>query len=294
LPQDRYIMNRLKIFIITGLSGSGKSTALNAFEDAGFFCVDNLPIALLPKFLELPIEIETDIAGIAFGMDIREKRFLPTYTSVLESLKEKGYKFNILFLEANEKVLLERYGLTRRQHPLARDKNLLESIRSERVQLEPLKKEADQIIDTSNLNLHQLKSVLFSFLENAENLLPVKIHVESFGYKYGLPPQADLVIDVRFIPNPYFVPELKSLSGDDESVKRYVLDSPLTQDFLKRYLDLLDYLIPLYEKDGRSNLTISIGCTGGRHRSVTVANEIGEHIERSKRKVKVTHRDVDR
>ncbi|MBW1777677.1 MAG: RNase adapter RapZ [Deltaproteobacteria bacterium] len=287
-------MNRLKIFIITGLSGSGKSTALNAFEDAGFFCVDNLPVVLLPKILELPIESETDIAGLAFGMDIRERRFLPNYAATLGSLKSKGYKFNILFLEADENVLLQRYSLTRRQHPLARDKNLLESIRLEKAQLEPLKEEADQIIDTSNLNLHQLKSVLFSLLEEADSLRPVRIHVESFGYKYGLPPQADLVIDVRFIPNPFFIPELKPLSGESEPVKRYVLDSTVTRDFLKKFFDLLDYLIPLYEKDGRSNLTIAVGCTGGRHRSVTLAEAIGEHITKTKRTAKVAHRDIDR
>lgn len=287
-------MNRLKIFIITGLSGSGKSTALNAFEDAGFFCVDNLPVVLLPKFLELPIESETDIAGLAFGMDIRERRFLPNYASILGSLRSRGYKFNILFLEADENVLLQRYSLTRRQHPLARDKNLLESIRLEKAQLEPLKEEADQIIDTSHLNLHQLKSVLFSLLEEADSLRPVRIHVESFGYKYGLPPQADLVIDVRFIPNPFFIPELKPLSGESEPVKRYVLDSTVTRDFLKKFFDLLDYLIPLYEKDGRSNLTIAVGCTGGRHRSVTLAEAIGEHITQTKRTAKVAHRDIDR
>ncbi len=287
-------MTRLKIFIITGLSGSGKSTALNAFEDAGFFCVDNLPIALLPKFLELPIESETDIAGLAFGMDIRERRFLPTYASILDSLKEKGYKFEIIFLEASESVLLQRYSLTRRQHPLARDKNLLESIRAEKAQLEPLKREAHQVIDTSKLNLHQLKSTLFAFLESPDNLPPVQIHLESFGYKYGVPPEADLVIDVRFIPNPYFVPELKPLDGQSEPVKRYILGSPITQDFLKRFLDLLDYLIPLYEKDGRSYLTLAVGCTGGRHRSVTLACAIGEHIGKHKRKLKITHRDLDR
>ncbi len=287
-------MARLKIFIITGLSGSGKTTALNAFEDAGFFCVDNLPVALLPKFFELPIESDTEIAGFAFVMDIREKPFLSTYASVLDALKEKGYKFEILFLEADENILLQRYSLTRRHHPLAKDKTLLEGIRAEKAQLEALKKEAHRVLDTSELNLHQLKSAIFALLENRDSVVPVAIRVESFGYKYGVPSHADVVMDVRFIPNPYFVPELKALDGLSEPVKHYVLELPVTRDFLKRFLDLLDYLVPLYEKDGRSYLTIGLGCTGGRHRSVTLACAIADHLSRSKRNVTVTHRDIDR
>ncbi|MEW5910148.1 MAG: RNase adapter RapZ [Thermodesulfobacteriota bacterium] len=287
-------MTRLKIFIITGLSGSGKSIALNAFEDAGFFCVDNLPVTLLPKFLELPIENDPEIAGLAFVMDVREKTFLSSYAPVLESLKQNGYNFEIIFLEADEKALLQRFSLTRRQHPLSKDKNLLESIRAEKVQLEGLKKEAGIILDTSGFNIHELKNAVFTITKRSESPATLHIHVQSFGYKYGIPIETDLLIDVRFLPNPFFVPELKPLDGETQEVRNYILEYPVAQQFMVKYLDLLDYLIPLYEKDGRSYLTVSVGCTGGRHRSVTIAREIFEHVRKKIKEIKITHRDIDR
>ncbi|OGP63018.1 MAG: RNase adaptor protein RapZ [Deltaproteobacteria bacterium RBG_13_49_15] len=287
-------MTTLKIFIITGLSGSGKSVALNAFEDAGFYCVDNLPVTLLPKFLELPVENESEIAGLAFVMDIREKGFLSSYASVLESLKQKGYHFEILFLDAHEKVLLQRFSLTRRQHPLSKDKNLLESIRAEQEQLQELKKEAGTILDTSNFTIHELKAAIFNIVKKAESPAELRIHVQSFGYKFGVPIESDLIMDVRFLANPFFVTELKPLDGETEAVRKYVLENPMAEGFMSKYMDLLDYLIPLYEKDGRSYLTISIGCTGGRHRSVTIARAIVEHVMKKGKQVKITHRDIDR
>lgn len=287
-------MTTLKIFIITGLSGSGKSIALNAFEDAGFYCVDNLPVTLLPKFLELPVENESEIAGLAFVMDIREKGFLSAYASVLESLKQKGYHFEILFLEAHEKALLQRFSLTRRQHPLSKDKNLLESIRAEQEQLQDLKKEAGIILDTSNFTIHELKAAIFNIVKKSESPAELRIHVQSFGYKFGVPIESDLIMDVRFLANPFFVTELKPLDGETEAVRKYVLENPLAERFMSKYLDLLDYLIPLYEKDGRSYLTISIGCTGGRHRSVTIARAVVEHVMKIGKQVKITHRDIDR
>lgn len=286
-------MKHLTIIIITGLSGSGKSTAMAAFEDAGFYCVDNMPVALLPKFLELPIESETEISGIAFVMDLREKGFLSKYESVFDSLRKEGYHFEILFLEANENVLLQRYSTTRRQHPLSHSKGPLEGIRAEKEQLDELRAVADRIIDTSNYNVHQLKTNILEIARKSKKLVPMRIQLVSFGFKYGVPHDADLIIDVRFLVNPYFVPELKPLDGENPKIKDFILNHKETRSFLKKYLDLLDYLIPLYEKEGKVYLTIAVGCTGGRHRSVTIARTIFDHVRKTKKQVEISHRDID-
>ena len=286
-------MKKLKIIIITGLSGSGKSTAISAFEDAGFYCVDNMPVALLPKFLELPIESNSEIAGLAFVMDLREKSFLSRYSLVFDSLKKKGYQFKILFLEADEETLLKRYSQTRRHHPLSQDKSLLEGIRIEQEQLKDLKITADKIIDTSRYNIHNLKSVINYIAQQSKNFAPMKINILSFGFKYGTPHDASLIMDVRFLANPYFVPELKALNGKSQDIKNYVLNNDEARRFLKKYLDLLDYLIPLYEKEGKAYLTIAVGCTGGRHRSVSITEELFEHIKKPGRQIIVTHRDIN-
>ena len=286
-------MNKLKIIIITGLSGSGKSTALSAFEDAGFYCVDNMPVALLPKFLELPIESNSEITGLAFVMDMREKSFLYRYSLVFDSLKKKGYQFKILFLEANEESLLKRYSQTRRHHPLSQDKSLLEGIRIEQNQLNELKITADKIIDTSRYTVHDLKSVINNIAQQNKNVAPMRINILSFGFKYGTPHDASLIMDVRFLANPYFIPELKDLNGKSQEIKNYVLNNDEARRFTKKYLDLLDYLIPLYEKEGKAYLTIAVGCTGGRHRSVTIAEALFEHIKKPGRQIMVTHRDID-
>ena len=286
-------MNKLKIIIITGLSGSGKSTAISAFEDAGFYCVDNMPVALLPKFLELPIESNSEITGLAFVMDLREKSFLYRYSLVFDSLKKKGYQFKILFLEADEESLLKRYSQTRRHHPLSQDKSLLEGIRIEREQLKELKITADKIIDTSRYTVHDLKSVINNIAQQNKNVAPMRINILSFGFKYGTPHDASLIMDVRFLANPYFVPELKDFNGKSQEIKNYVLNNDEARRFTKKYLDLLDYLIPLYEKEGKAYLTIAVGCTGGRHRSVTIAEALFEHIKKPGRQIMVTHRDID-
>ncbi|MBL7180848.1 MAG: RNase adapter RapZ [Pseudomonadota bacterium] len=286
-------MKKLKIIIITGLSGSGKSTAIAALEDVEFYCVDNMPVALLPKFLELPIQSGTEIAGLAFVMDLREKGFLSKYTSIFESIRKKGHNFIILFLEADEDILLHRYSQTRRHHPLSQGKSLLDGIRMEKEQLKNLRKAADKIIDTSHYNAHELKSILKDIVHKSVKLAPMKINILSFGFKYGIPSDADLIIDVRFLANPHFVPELKDLNGKDAEVKNYVLNNDESRRFLQKYLDLLDYLIPLYEKEGKAYLTIAVGCTGGRHRSVTIAESILEHITKSEKKIIVTHRDIE-
>lgn len=286
-------MKNLNIIIITGRSGSGKSTALAALEDAGFYCVDNMPVALLPKFMELPIESNPDIAGLGFVMDLREKGFLTTYKSIFKSLEQKGYNFEILFLEADEEVLLQRYSQTRRHHPLSQGKSLLESIRAEQEALKELRKAADRVINTSSYNVHQLKSVILDIAYKSKKPAPLKINIVSFGFKYGIPYDADLIIDVRFLANPYFVPELKDLDGETEKVKNYILNNDETQIFLKKYFDLLDYLIPLYEKEGKAYLTIAVGCTGGRHRSVTIARAIFEHLNKQGKQTDIIHRNIE-
>ena len=286
-------MKKLKIIVITGLSGSGKSTAISAFEDAGFYCVDNMPVALLPKFLELPIESNSEITGLAFVMDLREKSFLYRYALVFDSLKKKGYQFNILFLEADEESLLKRYSQTRRHHPLSQDKSLLEGIRIEQEQLKELKITADKIIDTSRYTVHDLKSVINNIAQQNKNFAPMRINILSFGFKYGTPHDASLIMDVRFLANPYFVPELKDFNGKSREIKNYVLNNNEARRFLKKYLDLLDYLIPLYEKEGKAYLTIAVGCTGGRHRSVTIAEALFDHIKKPGSQIMVTHRDID-
>jgi UPF0042 nucleotide-binding protein len=287
-------VNNLNIIIITGLSGSGKSTAMAALEDAGFYCVDNMPIALLPKFLELPMGSNPEIAGIAMAMDLREKGFLSEYTSVLEDLKRKGYSVEILFLEADEQVLVQRYSTTRRQHPLSQDKRLLDSIRTEKKQLNQLRSVADRIIDTSSFNVHELKAYILDLAQKSKKLALMRINILSFGFKYGVPPEADLLIDVRFLANPYFVPELKALDGKTQEIQDFVLKNSETRKFLKKFFNFIDYLLPLYEREGKSYLTLAIGCTGGRHRSVTIAQTIYAHISSAHKHTQITHRDINR
>lgn len=262
-----------------------------ALEDSGFYCIDNMPVDLLPKFLEMPMERDSDVTGLALAMDLREKGFLAKYSAVFNELKQKGYHFEILFLEAEEEILLQRYSTTRRQHPLSQGKSLLDGIREEKKQLEGLRAAADKVINTSKFNVHELKSKILDFAQRSKELVPMKINVLSFGYKHGIPYDADLIMDVRFLANPYFIPELKELDGEAQEIRDFVLKHDDTREFLKKYQDLLDYLIPLYEKEGKSYLTIAHGCTGGRHRSVTIARTIYEHIRDMGKKVELNHRD---
>lgn len=287
-------MKNLKIFIITGLSGSGKSTVIAAFEDAGFYCVDNMPVALLTSFLKLPIKSSDEIAGLAFVMDLREKNFLSVYKSVFDSIRQNGYYFEILFLEADEEILLQRFSQTRRHHPLSHGKTLIENIRIEKEQLKDLKTASDRVIDTSRHSVHELKAIISDIAYKCKNISPMTVHILSFGYKYGIPIDSDLIIDVRFLTNPYFKPELRDLNGENKKVKDFVLKSRQTKTFLKKYLELLDYLIPLYEKEGKAYLTISIGCTGGRHRSVAIAGYVYKHLEKTGIRISISHRDIGR
>ena len=286
-------MQNLNIVIITGLSGSGKSMAIDALEDVGYFCVDNLPVLLVPKFLELRSDGVSEIQKLAFGMDLRQKEFVKNYQEIFHLLRKEGYRFVVLFLECSEEVLLKRYSETRRQHPIANGANLVDRIRSEKRQLKGLKEMADKIIDTSNLTVHQLKDVITQHALQGVKTEKMRISVLSFGFKYGVPLEADLIVDVRFIPNPYFIPELKKLDGKNESVRRFVTKWTETREFLEKYFALIDYLLPLYEREGKSYLTIAVGCTGGRHRSVTVAEKIFEHLKEEKRELTLKHRDIE-
>lgn len=285
-------VKRLPIFIITGLSGSGKSTALAALEDAGFYCVDNMPVDLLPKFLELPVDRTTGVTGCAFVMDLREKGFPEKYATVLTGLRRKGFAFRIIFLEADEAVLVQRFSATRRQHPLAQDQGIVAAIRSERKRLKPLRDDAERIIDSSRLTVHELKAEIMEIARAQQALAPMQVTVQSFGFKYGLPPEADLLVDVRFLPNPYFVTELKHLDGEAAEIREFIFAEPEARTFTARYADLLDYLIPLYEREGKTNLTIAVGCTGGRHRSVAIARDLFDHLTANRKRVGLIHRDI--
>lgn len=284
-------MDYTDITIVTGLSGSGKSTAIAAFEDTGFYCVDNMPVALLPKFLELPFDQSPKINGLAFGMDLREKDFITQSPAIFKTLEDFGYRLQILFLEADEDVLLRRFSQTRRHHPLAPGNRILDGIRAEITALQPIRERADTIIDTSRINVHELKAAILKYSREKSSQAKMRIQILSFGFKNGVPGDADLILDVRFLANPYFVPDLKPLDGENEAVATFIMDSRETRPFLKKIVDLLDYLVPLYEKEGKAYLTIAFGCTGGRHRSVAIARAVFDHIDNRRQAVALFHRD---
>lgn len=288
-------MKHLPVYIITGLSGSGKTTAMQAFEDASFYCVDNMPLELVPRFLELPFKESPDIHGIVFVMDMRSKTFATHYTAGISAIEALGISPEIIFLEADEDTLIKRFSQTRRQHPVTGKKTLLESIHSEIDSLRLIKSTAHHIIDTSRMSVHQLKTAIMDLISHGrENPAKMKLNVMSFGYKYGIPRDADLIMDMRFLANPYFDPELKHLDGESDQVKQFVLSNPETRVFLDKYTELLDYLIPLYQRENKAYLTIAVGCTGGRHRSVVIARSIFEHLNLKARHPGLIHRDIDR
>jgi RNase adapter protein RapZ len=287
-------MKNLRVVIITGLSGSGKSTALRALEDIGFFCVDNLPVVLLPKFLAITIQSSPEIKQVAMVMDLRERTFLEKYKRIFAFLKEKGYRIEILFLDSTDDSLVHRFSETRRTHPLSEKGSIMDGIRLEREKLSSLKLMADHVIDTTSTNVHQLKDIVQRYFLPASKHKKVIINVNSFGYRYGLPADADLVFDVRFLPNPYFVEELKKFDGQNKAVREFVLKNEKSKTFLKKVLDLMTFLIPLYDKEGKVRLNVALGCTGGKHRSVVMANQIGAHFSKMKYIVNITHRDINK
>jgi UPF0042 nucleotide-binding protein len=280
--------------IITGLSGSGKGTFLRALEDRGFFCVDNLPVGLLGKFYELALKSEGGTAKAAMVLDVREGQTLSEFPTVYEELKKTpGLQMSLWFLEASDAVLVRRFSETRRPHPLDPHRPVLEAIALERDLLAPIRSMADQVLDTSQFTIHELRQRAVSlFEERSEQHLLVSL--VSFGFKYGVPIDSDLMFDVRFLPNPNFVPHLKHFTGADHSVIEYMNSHDATHKFLDHVYTFIDFLLPQYEKEGKSYVTISIGCTGGRHRSVFIANTIGKHLEEQKYRVKVSHRDSEK
>lgn len=287
-------MKNLRVVIITGLSGSGKSTALRALEDIGFFCVDNLPVVLLPKFLDITAQSSPEIKRVALVMDLRERGFLEKYERIFAHIKGKGYKIEILFLDSTDDSLLHRFSETRRMHPLSEKGSVMDGIRQEREKLSSLKQMADHVIDTTSANVHQLKDIVQRYFLPSSGHKKVIVNVFSFGYRYGLPADADLVFDVRFLPNPYFVEELKEFNGQNNAVREFVLNNEKSKTFLEKILDLMTFLIPLYDKEGKVRLNVALGCTGGKHRSVVMANELGSHFSVMKYIVNVNHRDINK
>jgi len=284
---------RADIVVVTGLSGAGKSTAIKAFEDLGYYCVDNLPPLLLPKIVEVVSEARGEGARVALGVDVRGKEFLPDLSRVLDELREGRSAVHVLFLDAADEALVRRFSETRRKHPLAAREGAKEAIRKERVILGPLREMADAVIDTSQLTVHQLRDALVRRFRG-EGAGGLQVSVLSFGYRYGLPAESDMVVDVRFLPNPNFVPALKRHTGLDRGVREYVLRARPTRTFLRRLSDLLLFLLPLYRKEGKAYFTLGVGCTGGRHRSVAVAEALGEILGKGDGAVVVVHRDLSR
>jgi len=287
-------LKSIHVVIITGLSGSGKSTALRAMEDINFFCVDNLPVVLLPKFLSITLQSSPEIARVAMVMDLRERRFIEKYQRIFEHLKEKGYKIEILFLEASEDSLLRRFSETRRNHPLSAQGSIKDGIDLEIEKLSPLRQMADKVIDTTETNTHQLKDIVQRHFLPIAGQKKMIINVTSFGYRYGLPADADLVIDVRFLPNPFYVKDLKDYNGHHGAVMTYVLNNEESKEFLKKSFNMMNFLIPLYEKEGKARLNIALGCTGGHHRSVVMANQFSSHFQTMKYVVHTSHRDINK
>ena len=283
-------MKNLSVVFITGLSGSGKSNAIKCFEDLGFFCVDNLPTALLPKFTELCAQSGNEINRVAIGIDVRERGFFKNFLEILDELKKENYAIEILFLEASDEALVRRFSETRRPHPLAKNGSVIDGIRLEREMLSELRKRADKIIDTTNYSVHQLKEILNKYYLESEGR-KLTISFISFGYKFGIPYDVDLIFDVRFMQNPNFVKELKLLKGSDKRVIDYILKFQEAKAFLEKLYEFLKFLIPMYEKEGKSYLTIGIGCTGGRHRSVAVSEILKGYLEKEGYSLNIKHRD---
>ncbi len=316
-------MKNIRVILISGLSGSGKTTAIKALEDIGFYCVDNLPILLLPKFIELFEQSGGKISKVAVVEDIRgaasyplseqapgqapnltgtgtsgDTNFLEDSRRIIQGLKKEGYPIEILFLESSDPVLMRRFSETRRQHPLAVGGSIREGLRLERERLQGIRDMANQVIDTSQLNVHQLKEKILQYAQEGRSSSGLTVVLLSFGYSFGIPFEADLLMDVRFLPNPYFVEELKRLKGDHPRVAEYVLQWEETKEFLRHLQELIRFLLPLYERERKTHLTIAVGCTGGRHRSIVIVNRLAEILrdELTKREVflSVQHRDAEK
>ncbi len=285
--------DRLQLVVVTGLSGSGKSTAIHVLEDLGFYCIDNLPVALIPRVVELWESSQEEVRRVALGVDARERHFLDQVPTVFAELRTRGVALEVIYLEASDDVLLRRFSETRRPHPAAEGGGLADGIRREREKLSAVREASDRILDTSAFTVHELRAALRELLERSD-AGTMTIALVSFGYKYGLPTDADLVFDCRFLPNPFFVEELRHRVGTDKAVADYVLKRPETQDLLRHVLGLLDFTLPRYQHEGKSYLTIAMGCTGGRHRSIALIEELKRLLTERGYRVLVRHRDVER
>jgi UPF0042 nucleotide-binding protein len=282
-----------QLVILTGMSGSGKSTVLKTFEDLGYYCVDNLPVELIPKFSEMNFGGDSEISRAALLVDAREGEKLSKLPETIRQLRREGKPAELVFIEASEEVLVRRYSETRRPHPMGRHLSPREGVRRERRLMAPIRKMADVVIDTTKFNVHELTEFIKKRV-TARGKRPLLVSFISFGYRYGVPSEADLVFDVRFLPNPHFVAKLRPFSGKDPRVARYIRSFPQTGEFLRRIEGLLAYLIPHYIREGKSYLTIAIGCTGGRHRSVTISEALARALARRGLHTKVHHRDLNR
>lgn len=284
--------SKRRFVIVTGMSGGGKATASKILEDEGYYCVDNLPVHLIDKFMELVFMPGSDITRVCLGLDVRADKPFAYVEEVLEALRQKGYEYQILFMDASDETLIRRYKETRRAHPMAPRGRVEEGIAAERKVLAKIKQNADYVIDTSNLLVRELREELIQIFVEDRKYNSLMVTVMSFGFKHGIPSDADLVFDVRFLPNPYYVPTLRNLTGNDREVQEYVKSFPQTEEFMTKLVDMIDFLIPNYVKEGKNQLVIAIGCTGGQHRSVTLANELFDRLkDRGNYGITIYHRD---
>jgi len=284
----------LDIIVVTGLSGSGKSVVIRALEDSGFFCIDNLPVVLIPKFIDLCQGYRQGLRRIALGIDLRERLFLQSWPEVLTELRVAGHRVEVLFLDAADEVLLRRFSETRRPHPLAGEGSIQEGIVRERKALEGMRALADKIIDTSDFNVHELKREVEQYYSQSQSPHKMNLFMNSFGYKYGIPHDTDMIVDVRFLPNPFFVDGLRAKNGLEPDVKEFVLKREETHVFLDRLYSLLEFVLPQYEREGKSSLTLALGCTGGKHRSVVLVEELKMRLDQERFRIHVKHRDIDK
>lgn len=283
----------MRFVVVTGMSGGGKSTVLKMLEDTGFYCVDNLPVSLIDKFVELIVTPNSEISKVALGLDARAGQSFEDATNLLMALRERGYKLEILFMEADDHVLIKRYKETRRVHPLALEGRVEDGVHKERTVLQDIRKQADYVIDTTHLLTRELKEELDCIFVRNKEYNSLMVTVMSFGFKHGIPTDADLVFDVRFLPNPFYMDELKSKTGNDKEVQDYCMSFAEAEEFLQRLKDMIEFLIPYYIKEGKYRLVIAIGCTGGKHRSVTLTNELYNRMkDKGNYGMKLYHRDV--
>jgi UPF0042 nucleotide-binding protein len=294
MPAKRNQSNAPDIIIITGLSGSGMTSAVNAFEDLGYFCVDNMPLTLLPTFARLVHagDERGRIDRAALVISFREGRFLGEFAKQLKQLRRQGLNVTVIFFEASSASLARRFSETRRPHPAERGRGLVDAIRAERETMKPVRELADEVVDTSEYTVHSLRKFLLDRFSPREGSLPLRVQVLSFGHRFGAPREMELLFDVRHLPNPFFIDALRPLPGSDRRIVKYLKDQPEVEETLQRFTDLLYYLLPQYHREGKSYLTVGVGCTGGRHRSVMIANELAKRLRRAGFDAHASHRDV--